>query len=271
MPRPPPGAGAWCRRWTTSAQGACPGATSPVPRCCTDLRAPARRYTPARWRPGCPARRDVRVHMTLHRWRRRPGRDRPQLERGLRRGPCVRTGRGSRRAVRRRNRLLPSRSALDPDRASWWRPVVNQVLTLVDGATSDLERIVLLAATNDSRAVDPVLLRAVGLGRPSRCCHRRSATAPGWSDTTSAGPRARFRPRSLPRSCAPSREPPRPGPRHGPRKRRGRRRPQAAPSPWETSRRSPCPPMIALTPSAVVSAPTREATRWRLITWRPPA
>ncbi len=54
---------------------------------------------------------------------------------------------------------LPNRSALDADRGSWWRPVVNQVLTLVDGATSDLQRIVLLAATNDLRAVDPALLR----------------------------------------------------------------------------------------------------------------
>ena len=54
---------------------------------------------------------------------------------------------------------LPDRSALAPNQASWWRPVVNHVLTLVDGSTSDLERIVLLAATNDLRAVDPALLR----------------------------------------------------------------------------------------------------------------
>ncbi len=54
---------------------------------------------------------------------------------------------------------LPNRSALDANGGSWWRPVVNQVLTLVDGATSDLERIVLLAATNDLQAVDPALLR----------------------------------------------------------------------------------------------------------------
>ena len=54
---------------------------------------------------------------------------------------------------------LPNRSALDASEGSWWRPVVNQVLTLVDGATSDLDRIVLLAATNDLRAVDPALLR----------------------------------------------------------------------------------------------------------------
>ena len=54
---------------------------------------------------------------------------------------------------------LPDRSALDADRGSWWRPVVNHVLTLVDGATSDLNGILLIAATNDISVVDGALLR----------------------------------------------------------------------------------------------------------------
>ena len=54
---------------------------------------------------------------------------------------------------------LPNRAALDADRGSWWRPVVNHVLTLVDGATSDLEGILLVAATNDINVVDGALLR----------------------------------------------------------------------------------------------------------------
>lgn len=63
---------------------------------------------------------------------------------------------------------LPARSALDAGRASWWRPVVNHFLTLVDGATSDLRGIILLAATNDIRAVDPAVLRPGRFGTALR-------------------------------------------------------------------------------------------------------
>ena len=59
---------------------------------------------------------------------------------------------------------IPNRAALDADRASWWSPVVNLILTLVDGATSDLSGIVLGGATNNLRGVDPALLRPGRLG-----------------------------------------------------------------------------------------------------------
>ena len=54
---------------------------------------------------------------------------------------------------------LPNREALDANAGSWWRPVVNHVLTSVDGAVSELTGVVLIAATNDMRALDPALLR----------------------------------------------------------------------------------------------------------------
>jgi len=54
---------------------------------------------------------------------------------------------------------LPNRALLDADRGSWWIPVVNHVLMLLDGASSNLVGVVLLGATNNVGALDPALLR----------------------------------------------------------------------------------------------------------------
>ena len=54
---------------------------------------------------------------------------------------------------------LPDRQALDSDRGSWWKPLVNHVLAAIDGAHSNMQGVVVLAATNSIDTVDPALLR----------------------------------------------------------------------------------------------------------------
>ena len=60
---------------------------------------------------------------------------------------------------------LPDRSQLDADRLSWWGPVVNYVLTMLDGAATDRTGVVVLGATNLVARVDPALLRPGRLER----------------------------------------------------------------------------------------------------------
>ncbi len=144
--------------------------------------------------PGCPARRDVRVRVALApsaaaTWARpsatrTPPSTTPVPSCGTGKSPCCsstrstacRAGPHSTPTGRRGGARSSTRSL------RWWtvrRPTWSESSCSPRRTTS--------------RAVDPALLRPVGSGRPSRCSHRRSATAPGWSDTTSAGPRARSR------------------------------------------------------------------------------
>ncbi|WP_237478192.1 AAA family ATPase [Lichenibacterium dinghuense] len=74
---------------------------------------------------------------------------------------------------------LPNRGALDAREGSWWRPVVNYVLATLDGGGSDMEGIVLVAATNDIDAVDPALLR------PGRFGTHHHVGPPGLRDLAS--------------------------------------------------------------------------------------
>eukprot|EP01037_Dinobryon_pediforme_P017818 gene17818-18045_t len=60
---------------------------------------------------------------------------------------------------------LPNRANLQADRLSWWGPVIDQTLTLLDGATTDRTGIVVLAATNHPQKLDPALVRSGRLDR----------------------------------------------------------------------------------------------------------
>ena len=74
---------------------------------------------------------------------------------------------------------LPDRGAIGAREGSWWRPVVNHVLSTLDGGGSDLDGVILLAATNDIGAVDPALLR------PGRFGTHLAVMPPGLDDLVS--------------------------------------------------------------------------------------
>ena len=71
---------------------------------------------------------------------------------------------------------LPDRGAIGAREGSWWRPVVNHVLATLDGDGTDLEGVIVLAATNDLGAVDPALLR------PGRFGTHLAIMPPGLND-----------------------------------------------------------------------------------------
>lgn len=74
---------------------------------------------------------------------------------------------------------LPDRGAIGAREGSWWRPVVNHVLAMVDGDGTDLDGVVLVAATNDIGAVDAALLR------PGRFGSHLAVMPPGLDDLVS--------------------------------------------------------------------------------------
>jgi hypothetical protein len=54
---------------------------------------------------------------------------------------------------------LPSRNSLSERNRDWWTPIINFALTLLDGAVTSREGIVLLGATNFVDKLDPALVR----------------------------------------------------------------------------------------------------------------
>ncbi|MBJ3786400.1 AAA family ATPase [Devosia sediminis] len=55
---------------------------------------------------------------------------------------------------------IPSRSTLDTRHASWWTPVVNHFLTVLDGSTSSAAaNLIVIGATNHPDRLDPALVR----------------------------------------------------------------------------------------------------------------
>ena len=61
---------------------------------------------------------------------------------------------------------IPSRSSLDDRNASWWTPVVNHFLTVLDGAmSSSSSQLIVIGATNHPEKLDPALVRPGRLDR----------------------------------------------------------------------------------------------------------
>jgi hypothetical protein len=64
---------------------------------------------------------------------------------------------------------LPNRAAMDAKDRGWWTPVVNHVLTSLDGAASGISaRLIIIGATNHAARLDLALIRP---GRLSRIIH----------------------------------------------------------------------------------------------------
>ena len=60
---------------------------------------------------------------------------------------------------------LPDRRSMDQRGRDWWTPVVNHILTLLDGAATDRTGVIVVGTTNHADRLDPALVRSGRLDR----------------------------------------------------------------------------------------------------------
>ncbi len=74
---------------------------------------------------------------------------------------------------------IPNRETLASRNGDWWLPVVNDILLLLDNATSDRAGVIVIGATNRPNAIDPAILRP---GRLERAVELAPTTLHGAVD-----------------------------------------------------------------------------------------